>query len=366
MLTDLLASDTPTALRRPVFAISLGSGGGGGALAGLASDFDNLLGAEEDPWLKHTLAIEVDCALAPVADRAEIVLAPGADSPAVVIGDSVTVSLGYSDAETVLVFSGRVSEISTNADGSRRIDLANASGQLARWRGNLSFQQQKSADIIRELLAESGIDGGTIDNSGAALPFYVADDRCSFYQHIARLAELSGAIVHISPDNKLQLQALAAGSAVQTFHYADDLLQADWLAVESQAARRWQGEGAAANNGSEAWSWLLKNADAMASGDTGTGHYYAPLLRAREAVDNAAAAHTLRNGRRAQIITAGAANVISGSTLTIAASPQRTLDGSAVVTRIRHRFSRRSGFISEIDLLEVAGDSGGFAAGGLL
>jgi hypothetical protein len=365
MLTDLLAGGTATALRKPVFAVSLGSGGDSGGLGGLAASLGSLVGGSDDPWLRHTLAIEVDCALAPLADRAEIVLAPGADTPAVAIGDSGTIAMGYSDDETVLVFSGTVSEITISGDGSRRLGLGNASEQLARWRGNLSFQQQSSADIVRQLLSEPGIDSGTLDNSGPTLAFYVADDRCSFYQHMARLAQLSGAIVSISPDNKLQLQALAAGSVIQTFNYADDLLQADWQAAEPLTARRWQGEGAAGSNGSEAWSWLLKNADGMASGAAGSAHYYAPLLRAREAVDNAAAADALRNGRRAQLVTVGAPKVVSGCTVAVAASPAGNLDGSAVVTRVRHRCSRRGGFISVLELLEVAG-SGGFSAGDLL
>lgn len=363
MLTDLLDNQAPAPLRKPVFELTLSSGGSSGGLGGLSDAVSSMLAGSNDPWLTHTVAIQVDCGLAPMVDQAEIIVGPGSESPAAEIDDDATISLGYSDDETLPVFSGTVTQVIELVDGSRRIRLGNASELLAKKRTNLSFQQQSAADITQQLLSEADIDSGTIDDSGLSLPFYAVDDRRSFYQHVAQLAELSGGIVMMTPDNTVQVIALASGDVVQTFHYGDTLLQVQWSTVQASAAKRWLGEGAAGSNGTEAWSWLLKSSDNMASGEEGAAIRYEPTLRAKEAVDSAAEGHVVRNGRRARLFTAGAPAVVTGSTVEVAGSPEGRLDGSGVVTRVRHHLSRHKGFFSTIDILEPAeGGSAGLGA----
>jgi hypothetical protein len=364
-LVDLLTTEAPTPLRRPVFEISLGGGADSGGLGGLADAVGALVGAAADPWIAHVSRIVVVRTLAPTADFAEVDLSPGAAAPDVAIGDSGSVGLGFTDDGPATVYTGKVFADEVSIDGARRLSLGNASGVLCRTRRNATYQQQSIADLIKAILGDAGVASGNVDIQGPKLPFYVVDDRSTLYEHIARLAVYAGAIAAVSADDEVHVTPLAAGEVVDTFRYGDDVLALQRDEDDAPRGLRWIGEGAAGSQGGDAWSWLLKSADGMAVGDSSAPTTYAGALRSREAVDAAAEGLRVGDGHAVRLVVAGAPAVAPGTTIEVTDSPEHVWSGSAVVTSVRHEFDQRRGFITRLEAVELPSEGAGLL-GGLL
>src|SRR5688500_18934963 len=201
-------TSAPPGVRRPTFTIAFAAGGGGGgALGGLASVASSLglTGGARDPWKESLVTLSVESGLAPRLDLLEIVLSGNSQAPAVAVGDTGTVKLGYADGEEVTVFTGKVDRVRRRLDGSVILNASNAA-QLAHLRVNQSFEQQKAGDIVNDLIGRTGISAGTVEN-GADFAFYAVDDRCSAYAVIADLARRSGLIAFIDHEGKLSFTA---------------------------------------------------------------------------------------------------------------------------------------------------------------
>ena len=93
-------SSSPAAVRRPLFSIDLGG--------------------SADEWAQALVSVVVEASLAPFADAATLHLAGAAPAPAVAVGDSGAVELGYGDDATETVFTGQVDEVRRSVQGERR------------------------------------------------------------------------------------------------------------------------------------------------------------------------------------------------------------------------------------------------------
>jgi len=349
-----LSTRHPNAVRRPVLSINLG--GGAGAVAGQ-------MGA--DPWQRSTQSIMTCCAMAPHADLAIIWLAGDDQSPAVAVADEGDISLGYEDDGTELVFTAEVEKIYFTIHGNKGIETVNGSSALSRLRINQSYEQQSAGDIVSDLASQAGVETDSVE-SGMDLPFYVIDDRRSAWEHIALLAQKCGYAAYFSTENKLCFGALFAGQAVQNFTYGIDILAIEAIQAASPASTFVVvGEGAAGSQGEAAWSWLTKDPSSVTA-EAGEGPVRkvttAPSLRSAQSVQSAAdglAAAAQRKVNTGRIITAGAPAVTVGATIEIADLPQAALNGTCLVMRVIHEFSKRSGFISRIDFCKPGTGGGG-------
>jgi len=184
--------------------------------------------ASQDPWQRNLVSVTLQLGLAPCVDMAELLLSADDQAPSVAIGDTGTVSLGYEDSSTDLVFTGQVESLRRSAHGTLRLAAGNGGAPLSRLRLNQSYEQQAAGDVVGELAGRAGVGTDTVED-GVDLPFYVLDDRRSAYEHIAALARKSGYLAYFTPEGKLNFKPFAAGRPVQTFAYGQDILALEVL-----------------------------------------------------------------------------------------------------------------------------------------
>jgi phage protein D len=371
-LMDLLGGGAPPGMRRPVFEVAF-AGGGGGGLGGLASAAGSLLGGGGgDPWAQSLVSVTVETGLAPSVDTAEIVIAPGPDAPTVVVGDEGTVKLGYEDDAAELVFTGKVESVRTRIGGPTRIVASNGGAALSRLRVNAAYDGEAAGGVVSDLAGRAEVDTDSVED-GIALAYFVVDDRTSAWGHVARLARASGHLAYFTPEGALYFAPFAEGSPAGSFGYGVDLLAFEATeAVPSVGKVTAVGEGAAGSQGQDASTWLLKDAEPVTrSAGEGEGE----RLLAEGAVRSGDAATTLaesvalaasREKLTGRLLVPGAAKVAVGSTVEVKDAPQEALNGSFLVRRVRHRYTKRDGFTTLIDV-SAAGSAGGLGglAGGL-
>lgn len=373
------ASSGPAPVSRPAATISFAaaspaSSGFGGLVDSAAS---LLAGAPGDPWREHLLALRLRRCLAPETDLLQLLVAAVPTAPAVALADKGSVSLIGTGGSDTQIFTGKIDGIRERASGGRLVTASNGSRELAQGRLNRAFEQQDAGQIIEALASELGL-SSEISGNAAALPRFVVDDRASLYAHVARLAALSGLVVCIGADGAVKVKDPAAGGE-PTAHlsYGVDVLD---FTLGDRAphttAVQITAEGAAGDQGSDAWYWLRKDPTAnQATAGSGTLLRTASLgaLRSADAAAALAQAKLQRAAEaatRGSLLTAGAPQIEPGDNVELAAMPQSSLNGSYRVNEVVHEFDARGGFRSRLQVVKAGagGGAGGLAGlvGGLL
>jgi phage protein D len=370
-------SGGPATVSRPAATVSFGapssSSSGFGGLVDAAASL--LAGAPGDPWREHLLSLRLRRAIAPAVDVLELRIAAVATAPAVAIADEGSVSLTGSDGSDTEVFTGTVDGIHDRPDGARLVTATNGSRALAQARANRSFEQQDAGAIIEALASELGL-STELPGGAPMLPRFVVDDRISLYGHIARLAALSGHVACIAADGTLKVKdPVADAEPSARIAYGVDLL--DFALGERAphtAAVQITGEGAAGDQGSDAWYWLRKD-PAPNQSTAGSG---APLrtvsvgaLRSAEAAEKLAAAKLQRAAEaatRGWLLISGAPQIEPGDNVEVTGLRQPSLDGAYRVDDVVHEFDARRGYRSRLRVVKAGAAGGGPAdlLGGLL
>jgi phage protein D len=259
-------------------------------------------------------------------------------------------------------------------EGVTRFSASTGAAALCRLRLNQSYEQSTAADIVNDLAQKASVDTDSVED-GVKYPFYALDDRRNGWQHIAALARNNGFEAFFSSEGKLNFKPIEAGDPVQTFHYGDDILSLHLISsVPLGGQVTVVGEGAAGSNGSDAWSWLLNDASSVTS-QSGDGDPAKQVIDASLRSSDAAqtAAKSMAGVRGAAVLSGwilalGADAVTPGSTIEIDGAPQDALNGSCLVQRVQHRFSKRGGFTSLIFFTQAGAGGGGLigAVKGLL
>jgi len=373
-IPDLFATSQTPGVRRPIFEISFGSGGGGGGPTDLLASAAAAIGfggsGGEDPWVRSVASVSVEMGLAPQVDVAEIVLASDSQSPPIAVDAEGSIALGYEDEGTTGVYTGKIESIIRSTRGPTRITIANASSTLAALRTEQSYEDQGAGDVVEDLAGRAGVSTGNVV-AGPALAFIILDGGSNAWEHIARLARVSGHQARITVDNELDFAPVDDGEPVQTFSYGVDVLHLE----RREAAASFDnvtivGEGAAGSDGENAWNWLVKQPSAV-TGAAGQGSrargFVDRALRSAEAASSAAqalAAAAVRAATVGTLIVPGAPTVTPATNIAIAGSTGGVFDGTYLVTRVRHVFSKRTGFRTHITFAGAGGGAG--SAGGLL
>src|SRR5207249_3276138 len=131
----------------------------------------------------------------------------------------------------------------------------------------------------------------------------------SAWEHVARLADISGFEAWVDGDELLQFGPLQSGSPAQTFKYGEDVLELNAVeAPPSVGSVTVVGDGAAGSKGSDAWSWNAKDPSSVKS-TSGSGDPVVvvrlPAVRSADAVAAAAegiAAHAKLGGLTARLL----------------------------------------------------------------
>lgn len=371
MITDLLnpQNGQATPLRTADFKIATGNSSSGG-LSSLADAVSALAGgAAGDPWHESVWRIRVECGYAPFTDTAEIDLGP--QGPEAGHGDMISLELGYRDTGTTSVFKGTVWSIREMSTGGRRLTLTNGSHQMAVTRVNMTFQQASTADAAKQLAAEAGVSIGSLTGE-ITMPAFVAHDRVSAWRHVAALAEWEGKIAWMDADNRLQWNRIGTSSPVHEFRYGHDLLSIEKLQASCcEISRRWQGEGAAGSNGTDAWSWLLKKADSLGTGGSIQKSLvnFQGAFRSREGLERVASGHATLPpcaDNRFKIVAVGVSSASVGSTVSVTGTPQGALDCTGVVIHACHTLTKAEGYRLSLEIVVPGKSTGGISAGGLM
>jgi phage protein D len=360
--------DSILAVRQPEVKVSFGSdevSGGLTAAVGLEQDLD-------DPWAGRVVSVDSEAGIGPFVDVVTMNFKEDGSSPKVTLDDKGTVALGYADSAIDLVFTAKVTEVKRFILGTTRICAVNGGAILSRLRVNQSYEQQAAGDIVSDLAGQVGVDTDTI-RKGPKFAYYVVDDRQNAYQHISTLARKSGYVAYFTTQGKLNFAPLSESQPIQTFRYGQDIIK---LQVNESTPLidgvTFIGGGAAGSQGQEAWPWLVKDPSPITvQAGTGNGGRLVrdPSLRSAEAIKTAADAAVLASGHDAltgRIVVPGAPTVTVGSTIAIADAPNAALNGNCLVMRVRHEFSKLSGFVSRVDFSKSANGNALSGMGGIL
>jgi len=330
-VSSLLAPTATPAVRKPAFELAFGSG-------------------SADDWARTLASVSVEAALAPAVDAAEIVLATRDDAPAVALDDKGKIALGFADDESVAVFKGSVRAVNRTVSGRTRVVASNEGAALAAFRLDQAYEQQSAGEIVSDLASRAGLDAVVADD-GAKLAAYVIDSRSSAWEHVARLAALSGFAAWVDPDRGLRFGPLQTGASAQTFTYGEDVLELDALeAAPTAGAVTVVGEGAAGSKGSDAWSWSAKDA-APVTASAGAGDpalvVQAAALRSSDTARAAAeglSAKAKLGALTGRLLVSGAPKVAVGSTIEVAGAPDDKLNGTWLVRGLRHKLVKARGY----------------------
>lgn len=354
-LPSLGGSSSSSPAFRPAFKITQGAGGG--ADGGLMGAVSSLLGATQaDPWAECVQSLQFDMQLAPGVDTCTV--EASSSLPSVALGDSLSVQLGYAD-QLSPVYSGKIARILARQDGSVQLTLDNGALTLARLRQNTSFEQQTLSGVVNTLLSDAGITPGTID-TGVNFPFLAIDDRQSLWQWISTLAAYSACHAWVDNAGSVHVKA-GGGPATASFSYGNDILSLHHSQATPQAGKITViGEGAAGSQGSQAWSWLSKKTSGISAqqGSSGGQHQQSQRQQSQPALRNVSAAQSSARfwqqqlsaqATRILLSVPGNAALAVGVTISVSGCPQGRGDGDYLVTRVRHVYEKKQGFISHIE-----------------
>ncbi len=326
------------------------SGFGGGLLdaaAGAAAGATGALGiAQPDPLTESLSSLTVHLIGAPALASARLRFLPRSDFPALALGDAVTVKLADAGAPQP-VFAGTVAKV-TSQGGALDVLLAGPAAKLARIRRHASYESQGFADLLQAWAFDAGITDTEID-AGPDYAFFAIDDRLSLWDWVARVSRHAGVVAWADAGGALNARK-ASGAAAATFRYGETVLA---LVAHSRdpvvTGSRIVGEGSAGRQGSDAWSWLNKESKGVSAGagpleqEGGLGTLASVASAALGASGGAA-----RVADGVEVRVPGTAALDVASVFALENCPRGEGDGSWQVIELQHRWSARTGFVTEL------------------
>ncbi len=241
--------------------------------------------------------------------------------------------------------------------------------KLASTRVNQVYSSQTLNQIVSDLASQAGADTGDIDD-GNTYSYFVAHESRSVLSHIRQLAALEGMDVYFDSSNKLNVSAFQKTSADHTFYFGIDILDVELLNLDAPAAHVMAyGESPASNQGSDTWSWIVKDVSSV-RGEAGDGSRLLALgdraVRTKDAADTFAASKlgTIKDhSALGRLKLMGNPQVNLGDAFEIKSAKQPELNGLFKVISVRHVFSKPQGYLTTVDFSGQGGAKQ--AAGGL-
>lgn len=249
-----------------------------------------------------SLAVLVELRTAGTLDRARIALGPLSPIADSAPGATLTVAAGYG-ADVVPVFSGAVNAV-WQAPWGTTIEALTTGAALTRSRVGRSYVRQQAADIVRDLLSSAGVTAGQVD-AGIEISVFHVDERCTAWQHLQRLATLTGRQTASSADGSVSFTPPKSGPADHTLRAGAELLH--WAVGgrdHGAATAPTAAYSATGEKGADAWHLLHH------SPDGGTVALLDPAIRDK------AAAQAWGDG-----LTASAARLGGGGLVVIVGDP---------------------------------------------
>ena len=356
-IPDLFDSGSAPGLT-PRVKLEKGAGGAGGLGGALGSFGGDLLAAaagalgvaQPDPLTDALSSLAIDLVAAPGLATCRLRFLTRSDFPALALGDAITVKLG-TGADPVAVFAGNVAKVSAHA-GALEVMLAAPAAKLARIRRNAGYESQSFRDLLSTWADEAGLEGSEID-AGPDYAFFAIDDRLSLWDWIARLARHADLPAWTDAQGRLNARK-PAGAPVASFKYGETVLSLRSHARDPvTTGARIVGEGSAGRQGSDAWSWLAKDAQGVSAGAGGAmpgaveqdGALRDLASVAAAALGASAGAARIADG--VEVRVPGTPTIDVASVIALQDCPGGEGDGSWRATQVRHTFSS-AGFVTEV------------------
>lgn len=335
--------------------VKLDKGSSGPAASGFGGDLlsaaAGALGvAQADPLTDALSSIVVRLLAAPALATCRLRFLPRSDFPALALGDALTVKLG-AGGDPVAVFAGSVAKVSTS-DGALDVMLAAPAAKLARIRRNAGYESQGFGDLLATWANEAGLEGSQVD-AGPDYAFFAIDDRLSLWDWVARVSRHADVPAWTDAQGRLNARK-PSGPPVATFRYGETVLGLRTHARDPvTTGARIVGEGSAGRQGSDAWSWLAKDAQGVSAG-AGGGMPGAIEqeggLRDLASVAAAALGASAGSARIADTVelrVPGTPSIDVASVFALENCPGGEGDGQWRAVQVRHLFSA-SGFVTEV------------------
>lgn len=258
-------------------------------------------------------------------------------------GDTLKVALGEEDAEDE-IWTGVVTRVVSSPDGMVIDGLSATSALSDRWTFQ-TYREQTVADIVRDLASEVTIDSVQGD---LKLPSYSVDDRESVWNHILKLADMSGAEVAASARGGLRFVNPRVGAPQATLRYGADLLSWEGVRRAQPTGLRVAAHGAGSEAGAEQWHWVLAEPTAVGGGAGPTDVVAA--LRTRDAAEKVARALDQSNKRaktNVELQILGNPALRPGDLVQVRDLPGPDF-GTLRLLSVTHRLDGRAGFVTEL------------------
>jgi hypothetical protein len=339
---------------QPTFALTIGS---------LSSTTATPVGGPQSFLVERDMDVAADLLQVRLMERSDVRL-----------DDAVSLDLGY-DGENERVFTGTVVQLRPAISGVTVLALGTMNSLL-----NCSvastFENQTAGHIVRNLLAEAGLTGGTLDD-GPELPRFAIDRFQSAYAHIRGLADRLGYELYANRNGEIMFHALGdaanldaaggpggvvagavsglLGAAGEGYLFGQHLIAARstsqppaWASVDVG------GESPMSRQGDTTSHWLTSN-DSDYRGSAGSGDpnllVIDPAARTRDLADRFAAGHLAtkqRTAHQVSITVLGRPQLDLGDSISVGDVPDGLLNGQGYVRAIRHRCSVRHGFLTDV------------------
>lgn len=284
-------------------------------------------------------------------------------------GDPVAIELVSGDTSAT-VMTATVHDV-TSTFGLTTITGRTGMQILATTRLNQVYENRSFAQIVRDLAQQSGVQVANVA-TGSTYPYVVVHESKPVLFSIRELARREGADAYFDADGKLVVHVFDKSTADHVFNYGIDILDLKVHNREPTSARVVvYGESPSSQQGSDTWHWITKDVAPFQgeAGEESARMLALPdaALRTKDAADAGAKARLRSITEQAttgRLRLLGDPTVQPADAIEIKNAPKPELNGLFKVLSVRHRFSKQTGFLTDVDFSAIRpADEGG---GGLL
>jgi hypothetical protein len=174
-------------------------------------------------WTEQLLSLRVELFPAPLLDVVTARL-PALAEPDAAVGDPALLSLDGGEGESDVI-SGTIASM-RRGFSELTVTVLDGGGTLAAYRPASTFENVTAGTLITSLCADVGVTTGDVED-GPMLTFYVADPARTALEHVARLAEWSGALARFTPEGELEAIVVNGAEPELALRYGRELLSFD-------------------------------------------------------------------------------------------------------------------------------------------